>query len=367
MVQSTRRGIDRRFAIRLAAGSLLIACLLSPSIALGNASAAKPSSVTAEPMAGDRQASSTQRLVWARFHPEDETVGLITADIDGRHEHELTHPPSGVSDTDPVRSPDGRRVIFNRETADGVQIAIARVDGTGGVTIVDTGCREPCADDIDPGWTPDGRHLTFTRVIGPFDPITHDAASALLYTAREDGSHLRRLSEPGNDGSAEDNHARYAPDGKYLVFDRTRRINGTVHTAIFRMTPTGTRVQQLTAWALDATRASVSPARRGPTAGLVVFETNGVVPEAQADVATVPAACRSLDLCSAGIRLVTSNTGTSKSSFMASWSPNGQRLAYTETPGGGRAADIWTARYDGRHAFQVTRSPLSDFFPAWSF
>ncbi len=363
-MESRRHGIDRRSAIGLTAGSCLIVCLLGLA-APGGASAAEPSGVAAAVVTGGQQPSSSQRLVWSRFHPDDEAIGLMTADVDGRHERELTHPPSGVSDTEPVRSPDGRRVVFNRESADGVQIVIARVDGKGGVTVVDTGCREPCADDINPGWTPDGRHLTFTRVVGPFDPVTNDAASALLYTTRLDGTHLRRLSERGNDGSAEDVHARFAPDGKYLVFVRVQRISGIVRVAIFRMTPAGTRVQQLTPWELNADRASVSPARKGPTAGLVAFETHGGPEPTQGDIATLPGACRSLASCTAGIRLVTANTGTDKSSFAASWSPNGQRLAYAEA--GPSGLDIWTARYDGRHASQVTRSPLPDFSPAWSF
>jgi hypothetical protein len=51
------------------------------------------------------------------------------------------------------------------------------------------------AADIIPGWTPDGRHITFSRVVGPF--VNGNAASAVLYTAELDGSHIRRLSEPG--------------------------------------------------------------------------------------------------------------------------------------------------------------------------
>src|SRR5512132_3467541 len=35
---------------------------------------------------------------------------------------------------------------------------------------VDLGCADPCDSDQIPGWTPDGRHITFTRIVRPVRP-----------------------------------------------------------------------------------------------------------------------------------------------------------------------------------------------------
>jgi hypothetical protein len=131
---------------------------------------------------------------------------------------------------------------------------------------------------LDTGW----HHIVFERVIGPIDP-DGNAASAVLWTARRDGTHVRRLSESGIDGTYEDDHARFAPTGGYLTFTRLR--DSDLATADFRMSRGGTDVRQLTPWNVGADYADISPARQGPTKNLLVFEAgNG-------DLGAVPADC----------------------------------------------------------------------------
>lgn len=312
---------------------------------------------------GDQAAGNL--IVFDRFLPDQGTVQLVVANADGGMQRLLTRPGPNVFDTGPVRSPDGQYVIFNRESAAGVAIAVAAVDGRG-VQVIDTGCEGDCADDVNPGWTPDGRHITFTRVVGPFDPVTGDAKSALLYQTRLDGSGLRRLSPKENDGSAEDGGARFAPDGSFLVFTRDQRNNGVLQFAAFRMNPDGTDVRQLTRWDLNADRPSISPALRGPTAGLVSFETHGGAAPTQGDVAVLPADCGSLIACTLATRLITHNAGTTRSSFAASWSPSGLRLAYAEDDGLG-GTDVWVSRADGSGRHRITDAGYPEFSPAWSF
>ncbi len=277
-------------------------------------------------------------------------------------------PGAGRFDTAPLRSPDGRFVLFNRESDAGVQITLARLGRPGAERVIDTGCdRVPeCVADQGPSWTPDARHILFTRVLGPFDPTTGDARSALLMIARLDGSGARRFSEPGTAGATEDVGARFAPDGRHVVFIRDQPIDGVLHFAIFRMTVAGMGVQQLTQWALNADRPSVSPARRGPTAGLIAFETLGGVQPGRGDIALLPLMCRSLTACTRAARLVTHNAGGPRSSFAATWSPTGRRLAYAQEPDTSGAVDIWTSHWDGSHARRVTSSGR-EFSPAWSF
>ena len=199
-------------------------------------------------------------------------------------------------------------------------------------------------------------------MVGPFDPVTGDAVSALQYTERLDGTDLRLLSVPGD---YEDNGVRFAPGGRFLVFIRDQRIDGVLHFAIFRMRPDSTHVRRLTPWDLDADRPSVSPARSGPTAGLISFETNGGGFATQGDVALLPASCRTVAACTAATRLVTHNTGTTTTSYAATWSPTGKRLAFAQEDISGDV-DIYTIRPDGRDQRRVTHAPVPEYSPAWS-
>ncbi len=337
------RGIGRAIALILATGLTVVA-------QSGDASAARP------PDPGGRL------LVWVRYDAATDAAGLVVGKVDGSHQRQLTHPSRRVRDSDPVRSPDGTKVLFNRELPDGtVRIGILALR-SGRVRFVETGCQDPCFTDEGPSWTPDGKHLTFVRVVGPFDAVTGDAVSALQYTERLDGTGLRLLSVPGN---YEDNGIRFAPDGHFQVFTRDQRIHGVLRFAIFLRRPGSTHVRRLTPWSLDADRASVSPARSGPTAGLISFETHGGGSPTQGDVALMPASCRTVAQCTEATRFVTHNTGTAKTSYAASWSPNGTRLAFAQEDGTGNV-DIFTVRPHGHDQRQVTHSPVPEYSPAWS-
>jgi hypothetical protein len=117
-----------------------------------------------------------------------------------------------------------------------------------------------CAADLDPGWTPDGRRITFTPVIGPFDQVNDSARSAVLHPAKLDGSGIRRLSEPGIDGAFEDYRARFAPGGRYLIF--VRSATATSSRPCSGCAPDGTHVHQLTPWRLDADTSDLSATQR---------------------------------------------------------------------------------------------------------
>ena len=153
--------------------------------------------------------------------------------------------------------------------------------------LLSLGCGHQCLGDLTPAFTPDGRHLIWTRVLGPVK--NGNAASAVLWKAALDGSHRQRFSQPGIDGTFEDYRARFAPAG-YLIFVRLR--DSDMDQAVFRMTPDHRHIRRLTPWALNADIADISPAKSGPTKGLVAFETYGHgAPRGHGQaIATVPAA-----------------------------------------------------------------------------
>jgi len=67
---------------------------------------------------------------------------------------------SGFDDASPALSPDGRKVAFARNTADGSTALGAYV-----VNIDGTGLRKIDANGEDPSWSPDGTQLVETRAL----------------------------------------------------------------------------------------------------------------------------------------------------------------------------------------------------------
>ena len=235
---------------------------------------------------------------------------------------------------------------------------------------LDLGCVDPCVADLTPTWLPAGNRLAFTPIIGPFDAPNDSAHSAVLHTARLNGSHVRRLSQPGIDGKLEDYRARFSPDGSYVVSQRLNNI--TLDSALFRMDADGSHVRRLTPWKLEADTQDLSLATHGPTKDLIAFETyghGGIPPGKSSNVATVPSTCAPVSECREcrkQIRYVTHHRTARIQSFNPSWSPNGRRIAYTlfkDHPC--CVGDIWTARPDGSHRRAVSTSPLFEYRPDW--
>jgi hypothetical protein len=202
--------------------------------------------------------------------------------------------------------------------------------------------------------------MIWTRVLGPVDQ-SGNAASVVLWKANLDGSHRRRFSQPGIDGTFEDTRARFAPGG-YLIFERLR--DSDLDQAVFRMTPNHRHIRQLTPWALDADIADISPATSGPTKGLVAFETFGHgAPQGRCQaIATVPADCRPVATCASDIRRLTSGKDPQHENFNPAWDPDGVHIAFTRfADGQPPKGDIWMMRWNGTHQRPVSQDARFEF------
>jgi hypothetical protein len=324
-----------------------------------------PAATAAEDHAPSRPHGTV--LVWTQFD-DFGTARVMLSDAAGRNARAITHPPVGGVDLDPQVSPDGTRVLFERDVPAqfSADIGLVRIDGTG-ERLLNLGCVTPCADDLIPNWTPDGRGLTWTPVVGPFDPETGDAQSALLWTANLDGSHKRRLSRPGLEAQhCEEYGAQYAPAG-YLIWSR---LCSGLGITVVRRDPNG-RERLLTPWSLGADLPDISPATHGPTKDLIVVETAGTDEPGQpsATIATVPATCRDQADCARHIRYLTSPTSKPDQHFNPAWSPTGRQIAYVRFVNGSETrpalGDIWTMNWNGTHKRPLITTPMFDFRPEW--
>jgi Tol biopolymer transport system component len=308
------------------------------------------------------QPSTKGIIVWTNRTPAG-SEHLLIARADGARQRVLTPALADTFDFNAQVAPDGAWIAYEHNTPETATIHLVRPDGTRDHAI-DVGCVDPCAAAVAPTWLSNSR-LAFTRVDGPFDPVTGVPASAVLWSSRIDGSDVRRLSQSGIDGTFEDSYLRISPDRNYLTFQRVRDADG--QSALFRMAPSGRNVRQLTPWEISAAINDLSTARRGPTKDLLVFDSGRGVPGATfVDLATVPATCTSLADCTAKIRWLTDNQATGRRNANPQWSPDGKNLVFTDRPSiNDQNADIWTMRYRGTDRRKISTAPTFDYRPTW--
>ena len=302
-------------------------------------------------------------IVWTN-RADDGSEHLMIARADGSHARALTPSIPDNFDIDAQVSPDGRWIAYEHDTPVDASIHLVRPNSKQD-HVVDVGCVDPCVAAVSPTWLSSTR-LAFSLVSGPFDDETGNAASAVLWSARVDGTDVRRLSEPGIDGVYEDGYLRVSRDRSFLTF--MRRSNADGRSALFRVAPDGSDLRQLTPWDISAEVNDLSTAKRGPTKDLIVFESYGRGdPDATfADIATVPATCRSLEACTAKIHWLTDNGATGRRNANPQWSPDGSSLVFTNRSSIDEPnADIWTMRYGGYQRRQISTSPNFDYRPAW--
>lgn len=350
------------------APKLALAALIASVVGAATVLTPIASAAGRAPAASYHHVGQRTQLAWSRWNTEGTAIGIVLYRPESGSVRKLTDPEDDLFDLDPQISPDGRWVLFQRETADGaVDQGLVRVDGTG-ERILDLGCTDPCVDDVAATWAPDGRHLIFSRVTGPLNPANNSFASVVLVTSDLHGRHVTRISQPGIDGVYEDYGASFSGSGTmyFLRIRNPESPDGPVNKAVFRMTRDG-RVQRLTPWSLNADYVSVSPARRGPTRERVVFETGATDDRGEA-VATVDGRCRSYAACVASIRYLTSPTARPVENDNPAWSPAGDRIAYVriqDLGDQGALADIWQMSWDGTHKQPISEDPAFELRPTW--
>jgi Tol biopolymer transport system component len=209
--------------------------------------------------------------------PDDLEIWVMRAD--GSRQKQITD--NAEVDLEPAWSPDGRHIVFQRDAdgpgPEGGEIWVMRADGSREKRLTNN-----AVEDNEPTWSPDGRRIAFHRDTSPVpDP---DAGNFDVFDMRPDGSDVRRLTDaPGFDGGP-----NYSPDGRKIAFDSERdgdadiwvmRRNGDDPRQLTGEDPAESADDILTAWSPDGRFMSFSSNRdstpEAETSEIYVMRSNG--------------------------------------------------------------------------------------------
>ncbi len=288
--------------------------------------------------AGASPRGGNGQIAFARFDASLGDQVSYTINPDGTHEQQVPTPQ--VTAELPRWSPDGTRLallccdsvafILNPDTGSSVSLPNTDPDLFYGCNV----------------WSPDGSQLACEA--GFIDPSRQG-----IYTIRSsDGGGLTQVtSNPGGDDIPDS----YSPDGKRIAFTRqnadgsqtldTVKLDGT---GLRQLTPTGMDIEFGTgAWSpqgneiLFSARASEGVYR---TLWLVHSDGSGL---------------HQLAIGGCGGSFSDPN---GRACFDPTWSPDGQKIAFSLFDAATGERDIWTVNVDGTGLFQVTHGDSALLF-----
>jgi Tol biopolymer transport system component len=279
------------------------------------------------------------RIAFRRYFDNAHTWGAIfTINPDGTGERQVTHPPKGDVDAPPRWAPNASLIAFTRCPKGTCAIYTVRPDGSH-LTRLSPPCPGgKCEDDSGASFTPDGRHVVFSRYTG------HGLGASIVVT---DLRHRHaRVVVAGTKHFAY-TEPEFSPDGSRVVF-----VGGLSKTVgVFVATSHGGGVHQVSPTKLDAGDAPTW----SPDGRWILFRSH-VDGGGQSQIYLVHpngADLKQLTHFKAGA-IVTSSR----------FSPDGKWIVFG-TNGVGGKADVFVMHADGTGMRPVTRTKLWDSAPAW--
>ncbi len=264
--------------------------------------------------------------------------GIFVMNADGTGVGQLTDHPFSVQqpilsngDYDPVWSPDGNKIAFERisDSCCWSAIFVMNADGTGIQQLTNND-----STGSDPMWSPDGTKIAFT---------SDRDGRWNIFVVNADGTGLEQLTN--NDST--DSDPVWSPDGTKIAFEQG--------PGIFVMNADGTGIEQLTdprrpkshdrdsdpVWSPDGTKIAFE-GLRGST-----FATWGPYGDTQIFV---------MNADGTGVKQLTDNDHWSEDPL---WSPDGTKIAFNGLPDG--HLEMFVMNADGSNVTALGPGSLSSW------
>jgi TolB protein len=284
------------------------------------------------------------RILFARcIFTSDCAWEIVAANPDGSDEVVLAGPYPREAWDDHFTanwSADGEKAIFMAYQA----IWQVNADGSHLHKIWEPPTNRTGIDD-GPSFTPDGKHIVFTRCCPRLSGYA-------LWMINADGTGLRQITDesvpPGVDGPS-DNLPQVSPDGTRIAYHRNVFRNGHDHNRVVTVNMDGKDRIQLTKPALNAQIPNWSPDSKR-----VVFE---MYPNGGAGQIGVVRAD--------GTHLRQLTFDDKISSFAPSFSPDGSKIIFSRAKPGGWIG-LFTMNADGSDVTQITRNGTFNIWAQWA-
>ena len=231
-------------------------------------------------------AATNGQIAFGRHYEYGQPHSAIFAmNLDGSHVSQITHPPEGFRDDFPEWSADGQRLAFVRQSIEDAHIVGSYTSGMKWKPIMSLGDESMSrimvlntktgdarqvvgVEGFDPAFSPDGHSLAFKRILGP---DTNAKRIEGIWLVGLDGSTLHQVTnvDPKLPVAFSDSSPQFSPDGKKLVFERTRLEDDRPAVFVQRIDSSGSPedAHQLTPWKMDC---GITP-EFSPDGKLVLF------------------------------------------------------------------------------------------------
>jgi TolB protein len=239
------RAVTRpRIIAAFAAASCTAAVLTAAGPAAADTAAAR-TGATAATAAAD---TSNGRIAFSQWDllPGGNLSGhsnVYTINPDGTGRRQLTHVGRKQAAGAPDWSLDGTKIVYESNQSGDYRIWVMNADGSGQTRLTN----DPGFMDLDPAWSPDGRHIVFSRCTEQPGGTGCD-----LEVMTATGTGVRRLA----DGHWTWVRAEYSPDGRQIVAAADR---GGFLSALWVMRSNGTGLHRITKPSLEAFWPDWSP------------------------------------------------------------------------------------------------------------